>query len=99
METAGRTTLAANIVSGNACQVWSVLSCELLLCAPDVSVVVRLPGSRDNGGLRCCLVHSVGLHILRVSKTQGNVFVLVSCFFLDSCLPPISNTKILVSIN
>lgn len=39
METAGRTTLAANIVSGNALQVWSALSRELLLCAPDVSVV------------------------------------------------------------
>jgi len=49
---------------------------------------VRLPGSRDNGGSRCCLVPSVGLHILRVSKTQGNVFVFVFCFFPDSCLPP-----------
>jgi hypothetical protein len=39
VETAGRTTLAANIVSGNARQVWSALSRELLLCAPDVSVV------------------------------------------------------------
>jgi hypothetical protein len=87
VETAGRTTLAANIVSGYAHQVWSALSRELLLCAPDVSVV-RLPGSRDNGGSRCCLVPSVGLHILSVSKTQGNVFVLVSCFFLDSCHPP-----------
>ena len=77
METAGRTTLAANIVSGNALQVWSALSRELLL--------VRLPGSHDNGGSRCCLVPPVGLHILRVSKTQGNV-IYIFFIYMGPCI-------------